>query len=67
MVENAIWGSTISDRYELAELLKVIDNYAEKTLDKYPSDANTLPFIARQALLNHGFDVDGVVEYSAVW
>lgn len=67
MVEDAIWGSTISEQYELSELLNVIDNYAEESLAKYPSDANTLPFIARQALLNHGFDIDGVVEYPAIW
>jgi len=67
MVEDAIWGSTISEQCELSELLNIIDNYAEKSLAKYPSDANTLPFIARQALLNHGFDIDGVVEYPAIW
>ncbi len=67
MVEDAIWGSTVSDQYDLPGLLNVIDEYAKKTLAKYPSDANTLPFITRQALLNHGFAVDGVVEYPAVW
>lgn len=67
MVEDAIWNSTISKQYELSELLSVMDNYAEKSLAEYPSDANTLPFITRQALLNHGFAVDGVVEYPAVW
>ncbi|WP_394204165.1 hypothetical protein [Shewanella waksmanii] len=66
-VEDAIWGAFVSEQYELAELLIVIDNYAEKTLAKYPSDANTLPFIARQSLLNHGFDIDGIVEYPAIW
>jgi len=67
MVDDAVWASAISDRFELSELLNEIDDYAEKTLAKYPSDANTLPFIVRQALLNHGFDIDGVVEYPAVW
>lgn len=67
LVEDAIWGSTISKQYELPELLKAIDHYAENNLKNYPSDSNTLPFIARQALLNHGFEVDGVVEYPAVW
>jgi transcriptional regulator with XRE-family HTH domain len=66
-IEDAIWGSAISEQFELSELLKVVDSYAQKTLGDYPSDANTLPFIARQALLNHGFDIDGVVEYPAVW
>ncbi len=67
VVEDAIWGSTISKQYELSELLNVIDNYAETSLAECPSDSNTLPFIARQSLLNHGFDIDGVVEYPAVW
>lgn len=66
-VEDAIWGAIVSEQYELAELLVVIDNYAEKTLAEYPSDANTLPFILRQSLLNHGFHIDGIVEYPAVW
>ncbi|WP_339687732.1 hypothetical protein [uncultured Pseudoalteromonas sp.] len=67
MVEDAIWASIVSEQYDLPELLDVIDRYAEKTLAKYPSDANTLPFIARQSLLNHGFDIDGIVEYPAIW
>ncbi|MEJ6531791.1 MULTISPECIES: hypothetical protein [Pseudoalteromonas] len=66
-VEDAIWDAFVSEQYELAELLLIIDKYAEKTLAEYPSDANTLPFILRQALLNHGFAIDGVVEYPAVW
>ncbi|MFB2650585.1 hypothetical protein [Shewanella mangrovisoli] len=66
-VEDAIWGSQVSEQYELAELLLVIDHYAEKTLAEYPSDAYTLPFILRQSLLNHGFQIDGIVEYPAVW
>jgi len=48
-------------------LLRFIEQYSEGNLAKYPSDANTLPFIARQSLLNHGFDIDGVVEYPAIW
>ena len=67
MVEDAIWSSTISKQYKLPELLKAIDHYADNSLKNSPSDSNTLPFIARQALLNHGFEVDGVVEYPAVW
>jgi hypothetical protein len=67
MIEDAIWNSVISKQYELHELLDVVDEYAETKLAKYPSDANTLPFIIRQSLLNHGFDIEGVVEYPAVW
>jgi transcriptional regulator with XRE-family HTH domain len=66
-VEDAVWGSMVSELYELKELLDAIDEYAETKLSEYPSDANTLPFIARQALLNNGFSIDGIVEYPAVW
>lgn len=66
-VEDAIWGAIISEPYALSDLLLAIDEYAESTLANYPSDANTLPFILRQALLNHGFQIDGIVEYPAVW
>lgn len=67
IVEDAIWRSSVSKQLELAELLDVIDRYAEITLAKFPSDGHTLPFILRQSLLNHGFQVDGIVEYPAVW
>lgn len=66
-VEDAVWGSKVSELYELAGLLNAVDEYAETMLSEYPSDANTLPFIARQTLLNHGFSIDGIVEYPAVW
>jgi transcriptional regulator with XRE-family HTH domain len=66
-VEDAIWASEISKQLELPDILNFIDDYAKNSLTNYPSDANTLPFIARQALLNHGFNIDGVVEYPAVW
>lgn len=66
-VEDAIWSSEVSEQIELKELLKHVDKYAETTLNDYPGDANTLPFIARQALLNHGFHIEGLVEYPAVW
>lgn len=66
-VEDAIWDAMVSEQYELTELLLEIDNYAEHTLAEYPSDAITLPFIMRQSLLNHGFQVDGIVEYPATW
>ena len=66
-VEDAIWSAIVSEQYELAELLNVVDSYAEITLSDYPTDSNTLPFILRQSLLNHGFHVDGIVEYPASW
>ncbi|PWQ92496.1 hypothetical protein [Leucothrix pacifica] len=66
-VEDAVWSSRVNEVINSAELINFIDDYALKTLHDYPSDANTLPFVIRQTLLNHGVPVDGIVEYPAVW
>jgi len=65
--DDSVWNSTITEQTDLEKLLKFIDTYSEENLKNQPDEALTLPFIARQALLNHGFDIDGVVEYPAVW
>jgi len=65
--EDAIWSSIISDQFDVNGLIDFVDIYCEKQLANYPSDANTLPFLIRKALLNHGHHVDGVVEHPAVW
>jgi hypothetical protein len=65
--DDSVWDSTITEQTDLEELLKLIDTYSEENLKNQPDEALTLPFIARQALLNHGFDIEGVVEYPAVW
>lgn len=66
-VEDAVWCSRVNEVINSVELIKFIDKYAVDVLNEYPSDANTLPFILRQTLLNHGVPVDGIVEYPAVW
>ena len=65
--EDAIWNSIVGDRMDSAELIDFVDAYSKEQLKKYPSDANTLPYLIRKALLNHGYHLDGVVEYPAVW
>jgi len=67
-VADAIWGSDVhQDPYTAEELVKFADRYAKEALSEFPSDANVLPFIIRQALLQHGFEVDDVVDYPASW
>jgi len=66
-VEDAIWSSAISEQMDTEQLINYVDKFADQKLKEFPSDANTLPFLLRQALLNHGFPVDGVVEYPAFW
>ncbi|PKH88318.1 helix-turn-helix transcriptional regulator [Colwellia sp. Bg11-28] len=66
-VDDSVWNSVITKQVDLAELLELIDHYSKEDLKSYPNEAITLPFIARQALLNHGFNIEGVVEVPAVW
>jgi transcriptional regulator with XRE-family HTH domain len=67
-VADAVWGSQVhQEQFTTVDLVKFVDRYAKDTLGAFPSDANMLPFILRQALLQHGFEVDGVVDYPAFW
>ncbi|MEQ5817684.1 hypothetical protein J3362_19375 [Marinobacter sp. NFXS11] len=67
-VSDAIWGSQIHpDLLSTDDLVKFIDQYAAETLRDFPSDANTLPFLIRQSLLQHGFEVSEVEDYPASW
>ncbi|WP_026220921.1 hypothetical protein [Thiofilum flexile] len=66
-VEDAIWSSYhILNCMDVNTLLKHVDDYANQQLAKYPSDANTLPFLIRRALLNHGIPIDDIKEYPLV-
>ncbi|MDY7024977.1 MAG: hypothetical protein SVC26_01380 [Pseudomonadota bacterium] len=65
--EDAIWNSIIGEQMDTVELIDFIDAYCKKQLNHYPSDANTLPYLIRKALLNHGYHLDGIEEYPAVW
>ncbi|EGQ8311868.1 helix-turn-helix transcriptional regulator [Vibrio parahaemolyticus] len=66
-VEDAVWTSQVLAPFTSKQLIEFVDNYASERLSKYPSDANTLPFLIRQSLLNHGFSVEDIVEFPAVW
>jgi hypothetical protein len=65
--EDATWSSEVSDQRSSAELIGWLDDFAHSLSEKHPHIGLTLPFLLRQALMNHGFPVDGVVEYPAVW
>lgn len=65
--EDAVWSSEVSDQQSSAELIAWLDGYANSLSEKHPHIGLTLPFLLRQALMNHGFPVEGVVDYPAVW
>lgn len=66
-IEDAIWTSQIVRKDTIQDLINSVDHYAENTLKDHFSDALTLPFLIRQALLNHGLPVEGIVEFPAPW
>lgn len=65
--EDARWNSIIHEPLNLSSLLDMIDRYAKNISEERPSDAHNLPFLLRRALLNHGFELEGIVEYQATW
>ena len=65
--EDAVWSSEVLNQRSSAELIDWLDGYAHSLSEKHPHIGLTLPFLLRQALMNHGFPVSGVVEYPALW
>lgn len=64
---DAVWCSRVTERVNLDGLLTMVDSFIEKNLKDFPGDTLTLPYLVRQALLNHGFEIPNVVEYPATW
>ena len=65
--DDALWSAKVTDQKSSAELIEWLDQYAAELKEDSPHTGLSLPFLLRQALMNHGFSVNGVVEYSAVW
>lgn len=61
------WSSQILNPLTAHELVEFVDDFSERTVNEYKGDATTFPFLIRQALLNNGFQVEGIVEYPASW
>ncbi|WP_312381240.1 hypothetical protein [Stutzerimonas balearica] len=65
--QDALWSAEIADQKSSAELISWLDKLSTELNSESPHTGLSLPFLLRQALMNHGFSVDGVVEYPAVW
>ncbi|ATL91899.1 hypothetical protein CK911_03115 [Aeromonas sp. CU5] len=65
--DEAIWNSFIFEPQTGKELVQLIDVSCANMTKKWPSDGHPLPFLIRQALLQHGFPVEGIEEYPAQW
>ncbi|WP_068976956.1 hypothetical protein [Aeromonas sp. EERV15] len=65
--EEAVWFSDITPLVSAKRFIQFIDNLSkEPPFDQF-SDTLILPFLIRQALLQHGFQVEGIEEYPAQW
>jgi transcriptional regulator with XRE-family HTH domain len=65
--DEAIWNSFIFEPQTGKELVQLIDVSCANMTKKWPSDGHSLPFLIRQALLQHGFQVEDIEEYPAQW
>lgn len=65
--DEAIWSSQITPAMDTSQLIDFIENIASNIMDTYPTDGHTLPYLIRQALLQHGFQVEGIEDYPAFW
>jgi transcriptional regulator with XRE-family HTH domain len=66
-VEDAIWSSTISAPQNASQVIASIDKFAEDIPLEFQNDYMTLPFLIRRALINYGFNIDGVENFPAPW
>lgn len=65
--DESIWHSFIFEPLTGELLVQLIDESCTNITQKWPGDGHTLPFLIRQALLQHGFPVEGIEEYPAQW
>ena len=65
--DDSIWFSSISPPLTCKQLVGHLDKAGTEIASIWPSDGHTLPFLICQALLQHGFPVEGIEEYPAQW
>lgn len=72
-LDGASWAATIIyESLTLDKIIEYFDNFqdselGQNLLPRYRTHVLALPFLIRQALLNHGFSIDGLTEYPASW
>ncbi|QMT33944.1 transcriptional regulator [Conchiformibius steedae DSM 2580] len=70
-LEGALWQTIFIKSFLLNELIDYFEEISicefSQDLNKYSEHLSALPFLIRQALLNHGFSIDGLTEYPASW
>lgn len=78
-LEAATWQTILNQSIGISELLRFFDKLRSKDIEnnidefwlyfchKFPEYTQSLPFLIRQALLNHGFPVNNIIEYPASW
>lgn len=77
-LEAATWQTILNQSIGISELLRFFDKLRSKDIENidgfwldfchnFPEYTQSLPFLIRQALLNHGFSVNDIIEYQASW
>ncbi|HGL9368479.1 TPA: hypothetical protein ACKLSV_001738, partial [Neisseria gonorrhoeae] len=77
-LEAAAWQTILNQSIGISELLRFFDKLSSKDIENmgrfwlefccnFSKYTQSLPFLIRQALLNHGFSVNDIIEYQASW
>jgi len=67
--ETNIFASGVGGRFDAKDLLKLLDNLScEVEVEEMNSTENLmLQMLARKALLEHGYPIEGIEEHTATW
>lgn len=71
-LDGVLWKVKTYESLTLDNVIKYFDNFQDGEFGQYLSQqcgayVFALPFLVRQALLNHGFSIDGLTQYPASW
>lgn len=77
-LEAATWQTILNQSIGISELLRFFDKLSSEDIENmdwfwlkfcrdFPEYTQSLPFLVRQALLNHGFPVNNIIEYPVSW
>ncbi|MCP4114127.1 MAG: hypothetical protein GY737_01775 [Desulfobacteraceae bacterium] len=63
--ESGIWSSTVTEQMQCEEIINSIEKVAQKQSYHCPDEEYTLPFLIRKAFIQHGYSVEGIVDFPA--
>ncbi|WP_300670204.1 hypothetical protein [Desulfoluna sp.] len=63
--ENGIWSSHALNQMNSHNVIHTIDSYVKEKPQYFPDEFISLPYLIRKAFLEHGYPVEGILEFPA--